>query len=78
MFYCQAVEPGFPPFGWKDITPYFGGIPSSLNNWRKSICKKYGWLLAIQTVKQGGQKYRRVAVALDPESPVNRKAKDEL
>lgn len=61
--YIAAVKPGIPPLGWRDITPYFGGIPSSLGKWRL-LAEKQGYLLTLQTVTEHGFRYRRVAVAL--------------
>lgn len=63
MQYVRAVKPGLPPLGWRDVTPYFGGIPRALNAWR-NIAESQGYLLAIQVVIEHGFRYRRVAVAL--------------
>lgn len=63
MKYIRAVGPGIPPLGWRDITPFFGGIPRSLAGHRK-MAEENGYLLAIQTVTEYGYRYRRVAVAL--------------
>ncbi len=63
--YIREVMPGPPPLGWRDITPYFGGVPNSIGPYRE-LLKRYGFHIAVQTVKQDGQRYRRVAVVLLP------------
>lgn len=63
LAYIYAVKPGIPPLGWRDITPYFGGIPKSLAGHRR-LAESKGYLLAIQTITENGFRYRRVAVAL--------------
>ena len=63
LAYLRAVKPGIPPTGWRDVTPYFGGIPRSMSGHR-TLAEANGYLLAIQTVTENGYRYRRVAVAL--------------
>jgi hypothetical protein len=74
--YIRAVEPGIPPLGWRDITPYFGRVPEHLGK-SKLLARRSGFVLSVQTVIQNGQKYRRVAAALAPHSPAIRKPRKQ-
>lgn len=66
--YAQALNPGPPPFGWKDITPYFGSKKVDIGKYR-IIAEEAGFLLAKQVVTVDGQTYRRIAVALKSHHP---------
>lgn len=72
LSYIEAVKPGIPPLGWRDVTPYFGKIPRSLGGYR-ILAEADGYLLAIQTVTEHGFRYRRVAVALAAHPSVTNK-----
>lgn len=61
--YIAAVQPGPPPFGWKDVTPYFGKKYTSLDTYKKRAAEN-GYILERQIVTQKGRTYRRIAVAL--------------
>jgi hypothetical protein len=68
--YIRALNPGPPPLGWRDVTPYFGGMPQSLGHY-KVRAEERGYILCMQTVFNEGQWYRRVAVALLHQRPVD-------
>jgi hypothetical protein len=68
MKYIQAVEPGWPPDGWRDITPYFVEYPRTLRGYTQ-YALKFGYLVCRQVVTENGLRYRRVAVALAPIIP---------
>lgn len=66
--YVRALKPGPPPFGWVDVTPYFGPGRHALGTY-KLRCEQAGYLLASQIVTLNGQTYRRIAVALKSHHP---------
>lgn len=80
MEYIRSKQPGFPPSGERDITPYFGKQwPQSLSAWRSSVAKN-GYYMSIQTITQKhvcddtctapcfkpGFTYRAIMVCLNP------------
>lgn len=72
--YVRALNPGPPPFGWKDITPYFGRKFVAIGKYR-IIAEEEGYLLTRQVVTINGQTYRRIAVALKSHHPLMEKNK---
>lgn len=71
LAYIREVMPGPPPLGWRDITPYFGTVPNTVGQY-KIMLSRYGYHIAIQTVIDQGQRYRRVAVVLAPHTPTRK------
>lgn len=64
--YIRDKQPGYPPYGWKDITPYWGKVwPKSLSAWRTAAAK-YGYYISVQTVhsKEHGT-YKAILVCLN-------------
>jgi hypothetical protein len=74
MKYIRAVEPGPPPFGWKDVTPYFGAKKVDIGHY-KELAERSGYLLAKQIVTLNGLTYRRIAVALKSHHPSSNAAR---
>lgn len=72
--YIRAVNPGPPPFGWKDITPYFGSQHVDIGKYR-ILAEKAGYLLAKQQVTEGRRTYRRIAVASNSHHPTMENSK---
>lgn len=70
--YIEAVKPGPPPAGWRDITPYFGRKKVDLGTYRLRAEAK-GYLLQWQQVTHKGRTYRRIAVALKSHLPVTKR-----
>lgn len=75
--YIAEVDPGPPPLGWRDITPFFWPIPKEGQSLQayKLLLAKYGYLIITQTVTHKGQTYRRIAVALSTSSGTHNKDK---
>lgn len=66
--YIKALNPGRPPLGWVDVTPYWRGeLPRALTGYQK-VVGAAGFLIQTQIVIHNGQRYRRVAAALAPKS----------
>lgn len=64
--YIRSKNPGLPPNGWKDVTPYFGKKwPKSLSAWR-GTAKKNGFYVSVQLVRppDGSEPYRAILVCL--------------
>lgn len=71
--YVNEVKPGPPPYGWRDITPYYGGIPESLG-YTNMVLRRHGYYACTQIVtSEDGLQYRRVAVARISTLPVTKK-----
>lgn len=74
--YIRAVNPGPPPLGWRDITPYFGEKKMSSITAYQKMAANAGYILQTQTyLPQQGLPYRRIAVALSSHLPSTKAAR---
>ena len=64
--YIKSKDPGLPPNGWRDITPYFGKQwPVSLSAWRTSAAKN-GYYISVKLITKDSLTYRAILICLNP------------